>query len=75
MPPTPVHDPRPQLDAPPQNAEKQRALTPSNHTGRTAADDTVRAEADTACCERWWTSCGTDHDTTCPRRVPKSSAA
>lgn len=40
-----------------------------------ATDDIVRAELDTACCERWWTSCGTDHDSTCPRRVPRSSAA
>ncbi|MFF7640646.1 hypothetical protein [Streptomyces canus] len=40
-----------------------------------AADDIVRAELHTACCERWWTSCGTDHDSTCPRRVPRSSAA
>ncbi|MDH6455142.1 MULTISPECIES: hypothetical protein [unclassified Streptomyces] len=43
--------------------------------GAGAADDIVRAELDTACCERWWTSCGTDHDSTCPRRVPRSSAA
>ena len=43
--------------------------------GAGVADDIVRAELDTACCERWWTSCGTDHDSTCPRRVPRSSAA
>jgi hypothetical protein len=43
--------------------------------GARAADDIVRAELDTACCERWWTSCGTDHDSTCPRRVPRSSVA
>ncbi|MEV3912328.1 hypothetical protein [Streptomyces canus] len=43
--------------------------------GAGAADDIVRAELDTACCERWWTSCGTDHDSACPRRVPRSSAA
>ncbi|MGW0418986.1 hypothetical protein [Streptomyces sp. NPDC003015] len=43
--------------------------------GAGAADDIVRAELDTACCERWWTSCGTDHDSTCPRRVPRSSVA
>ncbi|MET7733464.1 hypothetical protein ABZT02_19130 [Streptomyces sp. NPDC005402] len=50
---------------------RRRADGPS--TG--AADDIVRTELDTACCERWWTSCGTDHDSTCPRRVPRSSAA
>lgn len=40
-----------------------------------ADDDVVRAELDAACCEPWWTSCGTEHDVTCPRRVPRSSAA
>ncbi|MEU6380714.1 hypothetical protein [Streptomyces sp. NPDC046909] len=40
-----------------------------------AHEDVVRAELDGACCERWWTSCGTDHDTTCPHRIPRSSAA
>ncbi|MEU6356574.1 hypothetical protein ABZ896_45930 [Streptomyces sp. NPDC047072] len=43
--------------------------------GAETADHIVRGELDTACCERWWTSCGTDHDTSCPRRVPRSSAA
>ncbi|PWI14747.1 hypothetical protein DI272_11695 [Streptomyces sp. Act143] len=41
----------------------------------TVDDDVVQAELDAACCERWWTSCGTDHDTRCPHRVPRSSAA
>ncbi|MFJ4199716.1 hypothetical protein ACIP2Y_08785 [Streptomyces sviceus] len=56
-------------------------MTPGTRTavpdgpGAAAADDIVRAELDTACCERWWTSCGTDHDSACPRRVPRSSAA
>ncbi|MDT0433860.1 MULTISPECIES: hypothetical protein [Streptomyces] len=40
-----------------------------------AADDIVRASLDAACCERWWTSLGTDHDAACPHRVPRSSAA
>ncbi|MFJ3669447.1 hypothetical protein ACIPSE_23630 [Streptomyces sp. NPDC090106] len=39
------------------------------------AEDVVRAELEAACCERWWTSCGTDHDSGCPHRVPRSSAA
>ena len=38
-------------------------------------DDVVRTELDAACCERWWTSCGTEHDAACPHRVPRSSAA
>ncbi|WP_210594351.1 hypothetical protein [Streptomyces sp. GESEQ-35] len=40
-----------------------------------AADEIVRAELHAACCERWWTSCGTDHDVSCPHRIPRSSAA
>ncbi len=40
-----------------------------------AADLLVREELDAACCERWWTSLGRDHDTTCPHRIPRSSAA
>ncbi|MBC2905493.1 hypothetical protein [Streptomyces cupreus] len=40
-----------------------------------AAEDIVRAELDGACCERWWTSLGSDHDRTCPHRIPRSSAA
>jgi hypothetical protein len=39
------------------------------------ADVIVGAELDAACCERWWTSLGTDHDSTCAHRVPRSSAA
>ncbi|MFJ8330379.1 hypothetical protein [Streptomyces sp. NPDC094437] len=39
------------------------------------ADDIVRASLDAACCERWWTSLGTDHDVSCPHDVPRSSAA
>ncbi|MGC0343513.1 hypothetical protein [Streptomyces sp. SLBN-8D4] len=56
-------------------AETRRRVAVPEGPGAGAADDIVRAELDTACCERWWTSCGTDHDSTCPRRVPKSSAA
>jgi hypothetical protein len=52
-----------------------RSGGPEGQAGAGAADDIVRAELDTACCERWWTSCGTDHDSACPRRVPRSSAA
>ncbi|WAZ25996.1 hypothetical protein STRCI_007533 [Streptomyces cinnabarinus] len=40
-----------------------------------AAEDIVRAELDGACCERWWTSLGCDHDRGCPHRIPRSSAA
>lgn len=39
------------------------------------AEAVVRAELDAACCERWWTSFGTDHDATCGHRLPRSSAA
>jgi hypothetical protein len=40
-----------------------------------AADDVVRAELEAACCERWWTSLGIHHDTTCPYGTRRSSAA
>lgn len=58
--------------------EQHQALGELN--GRAAgqgdrADAIVRAELDAACCERWWTSFGADHDTTCPRRIHRSSAA
>ncbi|MBC9729329.1 hypothetical protein [Streptomyces sp. TRM68367] len=43
--------------------------------GEGLADRIVRAELDAACCERWWTSLGTDHDATCPHRMRRSSAA
>jgi len=42
---------------------------------RTAADEIVHGELNAACCERWWTSLGTDHDMTCPHRTRRSSAA
>ena len=35
----------------------------------------VRGELDAACCERWWTSLGQDHDTVCRHWLPRSSAA
>ncbi|MEU9553993.1 hypothetical protein [Streptomyces fumanus] len=59
-------------------AEERRAA--GRRAGRTApvrrpAEAEVRAHLDTACCERWWTSCGTDHDTGCARRVRRNSAA
>ncbi|MGP2436307.1 hypothetical protein [Streptomyces sp. JW3] len=58
-------------------AEQRRAAVRPPHapvaTG--AADALVRAELDAACCERWWTSLGADHDAGCARRVPRSSAA
>jgi len=34
----------------------------------------VRDELDAACCERWWTSLGRDHDAVC-RQLPGRSAA
>jgi heme exporter protein D len=35
----------------------------------------VQGELDAACCERWWTSLGRDHDPVCRYRLPKGSAA
>ncbi|MEV6961062.1 hypothetical protein AB0M97_18070 [Streptomyces sp. NPDC051207] len=43
--------------------------------GERVADAIVHAEFGAACCERWWTSLGTDHDAACAHRAPRSSAA
>jgi hypothetical protein len=41
--------------------------------------DTLMAEAirdlNDACCERWWTAIGTDHDPDCPNQQRRSDAA
>ncbi|WP_324788238.1 hypothetical protein [Streptomyces sp. H51] len=47
----------------------------SGGSGGPGADAIVREELDGACCERWWTSLGSDHDATCRHRVPRGSAA
>lgn len=39
------------------------------------AEAIVRAELDCACCERWWTSLGREHETTCRHWMPHSSSA
>ncbi|MFF4255865.1 hypothetical protein ACFY1L_32110 [Streptomyces sp. NPDC001663] len=41
----------------------------------TREDALIREELDAACCERWWTSLGTDHDLVCRHRSRRSSAA
>ena len=51
------------------------AAAQSRRPVRSAAEEIVREELDAACCERWWTSLGTDHDMACPHGVPRSSAA
>ncbi|KMS77093.1 hypothetical protein ACM01_00125 [Streptomyces viridochromogenes] len=43
--------------------------------GGDAAEAIVRAELDSACCERWWTSLGSEHDVTCRHGMPRSSSA
>lgn len=40
-----------------------------------AAEHQANAELLDACCERWWTSLGADHDPTCPHHTPRSSPA
>lgn len=42
--------------------------------GATAAQDAATLDLNEACCETWWTSCGTDHDPTCPSRDTRSHA-
>ncbi|MFR0355330.1 hypothetical protein [Streptomyces sediminimaris] len=51
------------------------AAAGSRRPARTAADEVVHAELEGACCERWWTSLGIHHDSTCPHRTRRSSAA
>ncbi|MDG9720424.1 hypothetical protein [Streptomyces sp. DH24] len=59
--------------------DQQRALAELSAgprgQGERLADTIVRRELDAACCERWWTSLGTDHDAACAHRAPRSSAA
>ncbi|MBD0839532.1 MULTISPECIES: hypothetical protein [unclassified Streptomyces] len=60
--------------------DQHRALAEWEERARRApaegnAEDIVRAELTAACCERWWTSLGCDHDATCRHRIPRSSAA
>ncbi|MEU9733039.1 hypothetical protein [Streptomyces sp. NPDC048002] len=56
----------------------RRAVTPGPLGGgpdQDATEHIVRAELGVACCDRWWTSLGCDHDRTCAHRVPRGSAA
>ena len=53
----------------------RRAAVVARHPARTATDEIVRGELDAACCERWWTSLGIHHDSTCPHGMRRSSAA
>ncbi|MGX1543602.1 hypothetical protein [Streptomyces adustus] len=54
---------------------RRLCATPAAHSGRTALDRAVRSQLDAACCERWWTSLGADHDSACRHRAHRSSAA
>ncbi|MFF7856331.1 hypothetical protein [Streptomyces sp. NPDC007904] len=40
-----------------------------------AAAALAQAEVEAACCERWWTSCATEHDPGCAHRTSWDSAA
>jgi hypothetical protein len=42
--------------------------------GATRADDEAALALNDACCERWWTSAGAEHDQTC-RTVTRRSTA
>lgn len=42
-------------------------------TDESSVDRTV-TELNTACCERWWTALGTDHDPTCRNQQRRSAA-
>lgn len=38
-------------------------------------DGVVAVALAAACCETWWASAGAEHDSSCERQTPKSSAA
>jgi hypothetical protein len=49
------------------HARAERLARPTDPTP--AIEDAVRLELALACCERWWTSCGAEHDTAhCTRK-------
>ncbi|MET7475104.1 hypothetical protein ABZT17_12185 [Streptomyces sp. NPDC005648] len=50
--------------------EARPVLTPDE-----TADGVVAVALAGECCDRWWTSAGADHDPTCRRQTPESSAA
>lgn len=39
-----------------------------------ATEDAVTLALDEACCERWWTAIGTDHDPACPNQRRRRAA-
>lgn len=51
------------------NDRQARHAARTQHTA--AIDDTATTALNDACCEPWWTSCGTDHDPTCPNQTRK----
>jgi hypothetical protein len=55
----------------PSRAREPHRQTPLDGTARAL----VAAELDDACCERWWTSLGWDHEPGCGRQAPHTGAA
>ena len=55
--------------------EAIRAERDARMYGRPADNGVAAVALAAACCEGWWVSAGTEHDPTCPRRTPRSSAA
>ncbi|MEY9997848.1 hypothetical protein ABIE67_009967 [Streptomyces sp. V4I8] len=58
--------------------ERRRRLTDEalrTDRGSAVVEWIVAGELDAACCERWWTSLGRDHDPVCRYRLPRGSAA
>ncbi len=50
-------------------ARLERAIRPPDAMPAPFIDGTVRVALAAACCERWWTSAGAEHDTThCTRK-------
>lgn len=55
--------------------ENPEPAAPPRRAPRPGPDEIVRASLRAACCEPWWTSCGTQHDAGCRSRPSRRSAA
>ncbi|MFE6282453.1 hypothetical protein [Streptomyces sp. NPDC057877] len=55
-------------------ADRRARRAARTHDTLTAAaiDDTVTTALNSACCEPWWTSAGTEHDPACPRQARRA---
>ncbi|RFU86182.1 hypothetical protein DY218_13775 [Streptomyces triticagri] len=55
-------------------ASRRRHNASAHPTTDEASVDHTVTQLNTACCERWWTALGTDHDPTCHNQQRRSAA-